>query len=29
VLNDACQCSCQWGGQIQVLDAGQTQIDVD
>ncbi|MGH7293431.1 MAG: DUF4280 domain-containing protein [Polyangiaceae bacterium] len=29
LLNDPCQCSCQWGGTIQVQDAGQTGIEVD
>jgi hypothetical protein len=29
VLSDACRCACQWGGTIQVQDAGQTQVDVD
>jgi hypothetical protein len=29
MLSDACQCACQWGGRIQVQDAGQTEIDVD
>jgi hypothetical protein len=29
VLSDACSCVCQWGGTIQVQDAGQTEIEVD
>jgi len=29
LLNDACQCVCQWGGQIKVQDPGQTEIEVD
>jgi hypothetical protein len=29
VLNDACQCLCQWGGRIQVQSAGQTEVEVD
>jgi uncharacterized protein DUF4280 len=29
VLSDVCQCVCQWGGQIQVQDAGQTEVEVD
>lgn len=29
VLNDGCQCVCQWGGAIKVQDAGQTEIEVD
>jgi hypothetical protein len=28
-LSDSCQLVCQWGGQIQVQSAGQTDIDVD
>jgi hypothetical protein len=29
VLSDACQCLCQWGGCIEVEDAGQTVVEVD
>lgn len=29
MLSDACQCVCQWGGQIQVQMAGQEVIEVD
>jgi hypothetical protein len=29
MLSDACQCICNWGGNIQVEDAGQTEIEVD
>jgi hypothetical protein len=29
MLSDACQCFCQWGGRIQVQDAGQAEIEVD
>jgi hypothetical protein len=29
MLSDACQCICNWGGTIQVQDAGQTDIEVD
>jgi hypothetical protein len=29
ILSDTCQCLCQWGGRIQVQDAGQTGIEVD
>jgi hypothetical protein len=29
VLSDACKCVCQWGGTIQVQDAGQTEIEVN
>jgi hypothetical protein len=29
MLSDACQCVCQWGGRIQVQDAGQSEIEVD
>jgi hypothetical protein len=29
VLSDACQCFCQWGGCIEVEDAGQTVVEVD
>jgi hypothetical protein len=29
MLSDACQCVCQWGGTIQVEEAGQTDIEVD
>ena len=29
MLSDACKCVCQWGGTIQVQDAGQTDIEVD
>ncbi len=28
-LSDSCQLVCQWGGQIQVQSAGQTDIDID
>jgi hypothetical protein len=28
-VSDSCQLVCQWGGQIQVQSAGQTDIDVD
>ena len=28
-LSDACELVCQWGGQIQVQSAGQTDVDVD
>ncbi len=28
-LSDSCQLACNWGGQIQVSSAGQTDIDVD
>jgi hypothetical protein len=28
-VSDSCQLLCQWGGQIQVSSAGQTDIDVD
>jgi hypothetical protein len=28
-LTDACQCTCQWGGAIQVQDAGQTDSEID
>ena len=28
-VSDSCQLVCQWGGQIQVTSAGQTDIDVD
>jgi hypothetical protein len=28
-LSDSCQLLCQWGGQIQVQSAGQTDIEVD
>jgi Domain of unknown function (DUF4280) len=29
MLSDACQCVCEWGGQITVQDPGQTGIEVD
>ena len=29
VLSDECKCLCQWGGTIQVQDAGQAEIEVD
>jgi len=29
MLSDACQCICQWGGRIQVQDAGRAEIEVD
>jgi hypothetical protein len=29
MLSDACKCICQWGGNIQVQDPGQTEIEVD
>jgi Domain of unknown function (DUF4280) len=29
LLSAACQCACQWGGQIKVQDPGQAAIDVD
>jgi Domain of unknown function (DUF4280) len=29
MLSDACKCVCQWGGTIQVQDAGQTDVEVD
>lgn len=29
LLNDTCKCLCQWGGTVQVQDAGQTAIEVD
>jgi Domain of unknown function (DUF4280) len=29
MLSAACQCLCQWGGSIQVQDAGQSEVDVD
>jgi Domain of unknown function (DUF4280) len=28
-VSDSCQLLCQWAGQIQVTDAGQTDIEVD
>jgi hypothetical protein len=28
-LSDSCQLICQWGGQIQVQSAGQSDIEVD
>jgi Domain of unknown function (DUF4280) len=28
-VNDSCLLACQWGGQIQVQSAGQTDVDVD
>jgi hypothetical protein len=28
-VNDSCQLMCQWGGQIQVQSAGQTDVEVD
>lgn len=28
-LSDSCQLVCQWGGQIQIEDAGQTDVEVD
>jgi hypothetical protein len=28
-VSDSCQLLCQWGGQIQIQSAGQTDIDVD
>jgi len=28
-VNDSCLLTCQWGGQIQVQSAGQTDVDVD
>jgi Domain of unknown function (DUF4280) len=28
-VTDSCQLACNWGGQIQVSSAGQTDIDVD
>ena len=28
-LNDSCMCTCQWGGQIQVQNPGQTTTEVD
>ncbi len=28
-LSDSCTCACQWGGQIRVQDAGQTDVEVD
>jgi hypothetical protein len=28
-LSDACMCACQWGGQIEVQDAGQTEVEID
>jgi len=28
-LNDTSQCVCQWGGRIQVQDAGQADVEVD
>ncbi len=28
-VSDSCQLACNWGGQIQVSSAGQTDIDVD
>jgi hypothetical protein len=28
-VSDSCQLVCQWGGQIQVTDAGQADIEVD
>ena len=28
-LTAACRCACQWGGQLQVQDAGQTETEVD
>jgi hypothetical protein len=29
ILSDMCKCVCQWGGTIQVQEAGQTEIEVD
>jgi hypothetical protein len=29
ILSDACKCICQWGGTIQVEDAGQADVEVD
>lgn len=29
LLSDACKCVCQWGGTIQVQEAGQTEVEVD
>jgi len=29
LVSDACQCLCQWGGQIKVQVPGQTAVDVD
>jgi hypothetical protein len=29
MLSDACKCPCQWGGTIQVNDAGQSDVEVD
>jgi hypothetical protein len=28
-LNDTCQCVCQWAGQIQIQDPGQSDTEVD
>lgn len=28
-VSDSCQLVCQWGGQIQVTNPGQTDIEVD
>jgi hypothetical protein len=28
-LSDSCQLVCQWGGQIQVQSAGQSDVEVD
>jgi hypothetical protein len=28
-VSDACQLACQWGGQIQVESAGQSDVEVD
>jgi hypothetical protein len=28
-LSDSSQCMCQWAGQIQITDAGQSDIEVD
>lgn len=28
-LSDSCQLVCQWGGQIQVQSAGQTDVEVE
>jgi hypothetical protein len=28
-LDDSCQCLCQWGGQIQISDAGQGDVALD
>jgi hypothetical protein len=29
LLSATCQCVCQWGGTIQVQEAGQNEIEVD